>query len=142
MLDINPLLLLFEVGLFLVLLIILNATLFKPLLDHIDQRNASMGSETDAAAADLAESERLLQEADAVIAAAKKEAGAIRDAMIKEAKAAAAAKVEAAKTMLAQRTAEFEAALEESAEALRATLRAQEGQMGALITAKLQKVGG
>ena len=79
MLDISPILLLSSGIVFLLVLARLNSCLYKPLFKHMDDRDNQIKTDMDNARNNGADVEGMLEEANNIIAQAKKEALSIRE---------------------------------------------------------------
>jgi F-type H+-transporting ATPase subunit b len=107
MLDISPLLLLTTAVVFLVLLVVLNKVLYKPLLDFIDSRDAAIKRDMNSAGQNSSDVSALELEALDILKDAKHKAAKIREQAVSEAKDKAATLVEAKKLELDSHYAEF-----------------------------------
>lgn len=107
MLDISPLLLLTTAGVFLVLLVVLNKVLYRPLLDFIDSRDTNIKRDMDRAGQNSSDVSSLEHEAQEILKEAKIKAAKIRENAVLEAKEKASAIVEARKAELESEYAEF-----------------------------------
>jgi F-type H+-transporting ATPase subunit b len=87
MLDISPMLLLSSAIIFLVVLGLLNKSLYKPLSKHMDDRDESIKKDLEAARNNAEDIDGLMIEAKSIIAKAKQEASSIRENAYSEAKA-------------------------------------------------------
>ena len=94
MLDLHLPLMLFVLVLFLTLLVLLNNMLFKPLVKFMDDRDASIAKDLEAAKSVSGNTDELNAKADAIISEAKNEAATIRQKAIDDEKTLAASKVE------------------------------------------------
>ncbi|MEA1879865.1 MAG: F0F1 ATP synthase subunit B' [Campylobacterota bacterium] len=94
MLDIHLPLMLFVFVLFLVLLVLLNNMLFQPLIKFMDDRDASIAKDLEAAKNFSGNTDELNAKADEVIGNAKNEAATIRQKAVEDEKTLAASKVE------------------------------------------------
>jgi len=94
MLDLHLPLMLFVLVLFLTLLVLLNNMLFKPLVKFMDDRDASIAKDLEAAKNVSNNTDELNAKADAIISEAKNEAATIRQKAIDDQKTLAASKVE------------------------------------------------
>lgn len=94
MLDLHLPLMLFVLVLFLTLLVLLNTMLFKPLIKFMDDRDASIAKDLEAAKSFSSNTDELNAKADEIIADAKNEAAKIRQKAIDDEKTLAASKVE------------------------------------------------
>ncbi|MDR2151751.1 MAG: hypothetical protein LBO72_02915 [Helicobacteraceae bacterium] len=99
-------------ALFIALLVFLNATLFQPLLRHIEARKAHLQNEQGGADDDIAETAGLKAQAEAALSAAKKEASKIKDEALLKAKLQAEERLSAEREAIAKELAEFEKALQ------------------------------
>ena len=79
MLDISPILLLSSGIVFLLVLARLNSCLYKPLFKHMDDRDNQIKSDIENAKNNGADVDGMLEEANNIIAQAKKEALSIRE---------------------------------------------------------------
>ena len=125
MLDIIPALLLVTGTVFLVLLVILNKTLYKPLLAFIDNRNNSINRDLENAGKNASDVVAYYQEVETILAEAKSEAAKMREAALGVAKASALKRVEQKKSDLDAQTSTFMKALEDEKDEFKATLLVQ-----------------
>ena len=95
MLDIHLPLMLFVLVLFLSLLVLLNNMLFQPLVKFMDDRDASIAKDLEAAQDFSGNTDELNAKADEMISNAKNEAASIREKAIDDEKTLAVSKVEA-----------------------------------------------
>jgi len=95
MLDLHLPLMLFVLVLFLALLVLLNNMLFNPLVKFMDDRDASIAKDLEAAKSVSGNTDELNAKADAIISEAKNEAATIRQKAIDDEKTLAASNVEA-----------------------------------------------
>lgn len=140
MLDISPVLLLSSGVIFLLVLARLNSCLFKPLLNHMDERTASISKDLEDAKSNGANVDGMIAEANNTIANAKKEATAIREQAYKEAKESADAKLASAKSNLEARSAEFAKNLQDETKVLRDSLVSTMPQFNESLKAKLSSI--
>ena len=94
MLDLHLPLMLFVLVLFLALLVLLNNMLFKPLIKFMDDRDASIAKDLEAAKRFSGNTDELNDKADDIISKAKNEAATMRQEAIDDEKTLAASKVE------------------------------------------------
>jgi len=94
MLDIHLPLMLFVFVLFLTLLVLLNNMLFKPLVKFMDDRDASIAKDLEAAKSFSGNTDELNAKAEEILGEAKGEAAIIRQKAIDDEKTLAASKVE------------------------------------------------
>lgn len=112
MLDIIPALLLVTGTVFLVLLVILNKTLYKPLLEFIDNRNSSIQRDLENAGKNASDVEAYYKDVETILSEGKVEAAKIREIAIHEAKEKALKKLEQKKSELDAENSAFLKALE------------------------------
>jgi len=94
MLDISPIVMLIEIGIFFVTLILLNQWLFQPLLSHMDKRDAKLESELKSVSNNADEAKKYEEEIASIIENAKSEANKIKKEATEIAKKEAAEMVE------------------------------------------------
>ncbi|WP_044417811.1 ATP synthase F0 subunit B' [Halarcobacter anaerophilus] len=140
MLDISPVLLLSSAIIFLLVVARLNSCLFKPLLKHMDDRDASIKKDLKDAQSNSTNVDGILEEANHVLAEAKKEAAAIREQAYTEAKEVADAKLASAKEEIEAKTVNFSAELEKEAKALKESLVAAMPQFNESLKAKISSI--
>lgn len=140
MLDIIPALLLVTGTVFLVLLIVLNKTLYKPLLEFIDNRNNSINRDLENAGKNASDVVAYYQEVEAILSEGKVEAAKIREAALTEAKEKAAKKIEQKKSDLEVQSAVFLKALESEKDEFKNGLLAQMPLFKESIAAKLNHI--
>lgn len=140
MLDISPILLLSSGIIFLLVVARLNTSLFKPLLKHMDEREASLKRDLEDAKSNSADVDGLLAEANDIIANAKKEVAAIREKAYTEAKSSADEKLASAKADLEVKSTEFAKNLQEETKALKETLVSSLPQFKKSLKAKIKSI--
>lgn len=140
MLDISPVLLLSSAIIFLLVVARLNSCLFTPLLKHMDDRTESIKKDLANAQSNTADVDGMLEEANNIIAEAKKEAAAIRDQAHNEAKEVADAKLASAKEELEAKSAGFVKELEDETKALKESLVAAMPQFNESLKAKISSI--
>ncbi len=107
MLDINGGLLLASAIIFLIVLVILNKWLYKPLIKFIDDRDESIKKDLENVTKNSGDVDEFYKEADDIVSKAKAEANAIREKAINEAKKLAEAKISSKKEELEKGYNEF-----------------------------------
>ncbi|NCD07523.1 MAG: ATPase [Spirochaetia bacterium] len=112
MLDIIPALLLVTGTVFLVLLIVLNKTLYKPLLEFIDNRNNSINRDLENAGKNASDVVAYYQEIETILSEGKLEAAKIREVAINEANDKAMKRIEQKKNDIEAQNVVFLNALE------------------------------
>ncbi len=125
MLDINPLLLLSTLVVFLILIAVLNSWLYRPLLAFMHKRDEDIKRDLSKVGSNDSEIRELLEKANSIVMNAKLEAAALREKVIADAKELAESRIEAKKAALANEYAEFERTLEEKREELKRELLAE-----------------
>ncbi len=112
MLDISPILLLSSGLVFLLVLARLNSCLYKPLFKHMDERENQIKTDMDNAKNNAADVNGMLEEANNIIAQAKKEALSIREKARFDATEVADVKIADVKAKIESRYNDFTKALE------------------------------
>ena len=140
MLDIHLPLMLFVLVLFLILLVLLNNMLFQPLVKFMDDRDASIAKDLEAAKGLSGNSDELNAQAEENVNNAKAEAAAIRQKAIDEEKASAAGKVEAKQKELNRKYENFIEKLASDKEDLRNSLMSQMPLFKESLKAKFSKL--
>ncbi|NPA66238.1 MAG: F0F1 ATP synthase subunit B' [Epsilonproteobacteria bacterium] len=114
MLDINPGLLIATLVIFLLLIVVLNSWLYRPLFAFMQKREDDIKRDLSKVGSNDSEIKELLDKADSILTNAKLEAAALREKVIADAKELAESRIEAKKATLANEYAEFEKSLEEA----------------------------
>ncbi|MFA7021715.1 F0F1 ATP synthase subunit B' [Aliarcobacter sp.] len=140
MLDISPILMLSTAIIFLLVVARLNSCLFKPLLNHMDERSAQIKSDLEEAKSNSSDVDELLVEANEIISKAKREAAAIREQAYKEAKDSADVKLASEKLNLDTKVAEFKNSLQSEAENLKVSLLSSMPQFNNSLKNKLNSI--
>lgn len=140
MLDISPILMLSTAIIFLLVVARLNSCIFKPLLNHMDERSAQIKSDLEEAKSNSSDVDELLVEANEIISKAKREAAAIREQAYKEAKDSADVKLASEKLNLDTKVAEFKNSLQSEAENLKASLLSSMPQFNNSLKNKLNSI--
>jgi len=140
MLDISPVLLLSSAIIFLLVVARLNSCLFVPLLTHMDDRAESIKNDLENAQSNGANVDGMLEEANNIIAEAKKEAAMIREQAYTEAKEVADTKLANAKEELEAKSVNFVKELEAETKALKETLVAAMPQYNESLKAKISSI--
>ena len=122
MLDINPLLLVSTLIVFLILIAVLNSWLYRPLLSFMQKRDEDIKRDLSKVGSNDSEIKELLAKAESIVMNAKLEAAALREKVIADARELAESRIEAKKATLANEYAEFERSLEEQSEELKREL--------------------
>ena len=140
MLDIDISLMLFVLALFLILIVVLNQMLYKPLLKFMDDRDISIAKDLESAKSLSGNSDALHSEADGILDDAKAKAGVIRQTAIDEAKADTQDKAEVKQSELSKEYAVFMEKLDDQKEALRNSLLSQMPLFKESLKAKFSKL--
>ncbi len=125
MLDIDLGLLGLTAAVFLVLIVLLNNMLYKPLVQFMDEREASIKRDLENAVSNEDESQKMLDEAKTILANAKAEAAKMKQEALEAIKAEAAQKIEAKKSELESKQEAFMADLAKEEEQVKAALISQ-----------------
>ena len=125
MLDINGGLLVASAVIFLIVLVILNKWLYKPLIKFMDDRDESIKKDLENVTKNSGDVDEFYKEADDIVSKAKAEAHAIREKAINEAKKLAEAKISSKKEELERGYNEFITSLEEEKVGLKNSLLSQ-----------------
>lgn len=125
MLDLNPGLMLFVLVIFFALMVFLNQTLYKPLIEFMDVRDKTIADDLKNANEMSGSNDELNAKADAILADAKAEANAVREKAINEAKALAESKIESKTQELDKNYQSFVTELSKEKEELEKSLLAQ-----------------
>jgi F-type H+-transporting ATPase subunit b len=137
MIDLDLSLILTVAVLFLLLLSIVNKSLLKPLVKHIDDRNESVKNGLAKASENTQEIAKLKEEAIQIINIAKKEASNSRSEKLGAAKDKLAKQIEAKKADIEAELNEFYSKLSSEQEALKSTLLGQAPLFKESLKAKL-----
>ncbi|MDR2790452.1 MAG: F0F1 ATP synthase subunit B' [Campylobacteraceae bacterium] len=140
MLDIDIALLCSTAALFLILLVVLNRILYKPLLDFINNRNGLIKKDLENAAQNADDVSVYHEEANQIILNAKNKAAAKRMELLASAKTDAAKQLEAKKSKLESEYNEFIKTLENEKVGLKNALRSQIPLFREALKAKLGKI--
>ncbi len=122
MLDIIPTLLLATGVVFLVLLVVLNKTLYKPLLDFMENRDKSIAKDLEGADKNSSDILIYKQEAEKIIVDAKKEANQIKELALQSTRDSILQKIESKKSELEEEHNKFAKELKSQRDELKATL--------------------
>jgi F-type H+-transporting ATPase subunit b len=140
MLDISPVLLVGSALVFLLVLARLNSCLYKPLLKHMEDRDNQIKTDLENAKGNAGEVDSMLEEANKIIADAKKEANSIREKARLEATEVAEAKLAEVKATMDQKYDDFLKTMEEEKVALKNSLVANMPLFKEGIKAKINAI--
>lgn len=125
---------------FLVLVYLLNRMLYKPLLDFMDTRDASIKRDSKGIEGNAADIEALKKEADNILQKAREEAALIKSKAYDNAKQAAEVKISDKKGELTQKYNAFMTSLEDEKEKLKASLYSEVPLFKESLQTKLGKL--
>ena len=125
MLELIPWLMGLVLIVFLGLIVFLNKTLYEPLINFMDQRDASIAKDLNEVNGLTGDTASLEQEAKKILENAKNEGAAIRQAAIEEANSESAKLIEAKKAELETKQKEFFTELEKEKEELSNSILSQ-----------------
>ncbi len=140
MLDIIPALLLVTGVVFLVLMILLNKTLYKPLISFMEHREKSIKKDMENAGKNSDEVEAFKQEAQEIILRAKTEANKIKESALVLAKDEAIKRYEAKKSELEEQYSQFLQKLDAQRVELKETLRKELPLFRSSVKTKLDQI--
>ena len=140
MLDINPILLIATLVVFLTLIAVLNSWLYNPLFAYMNKRNDDIKRDLQKIGSNDDEIRELNAKAESIIMNAKLEASALREKVVMDAKELAESKLEAKRTELTSDYLEFKESLAKSKEQLTSELISQVPLFKEAVKAKLSQV--
>jgi F-type H+-transporting ATPase subunit b len=140
MLDINPILLVATLIVFLTLIAVLNSWLYNPLFAYMSKRDEDIKKDLEKVGSNDEEINELESKAQSIIVNAKLEASALRDKVITDARELAESKLEAKRAELASQYLEFEQLLARSREQLSGDLRSQMPLFKEAVKAKFSQI--
>ena len=140
MLDINPILLVATLIVFLTLIAVLNSWLYNPLFAYMSKRDEDIRKDLEKIGSNDDEIKELELKAQSIIANAKLEAAALREKVITDAKELAESKLEAKRAELANQYLEFEQLLAKTREQLSSDLKSQIPLFKEAVKAKFSQI--
>ena len=140
MLDINPILLVATLIVFLTLIATLNSWLYNPLFAYMNKRDEDIKKDLQKVGSNDDEINSLNEKAESIIVNAKLEAAALREKVIADAKELAESKLEAKRAELASQYLEFEQSLAQSKEQLTNDLKSQVPLFAEAVKAKFSQI--
>ena len=140
MLDISPIVMLIEAGIFFVTLILLNQWLFQPLLSHMDKRDAKLKAELNSVSNNADEAKKYEEEITSIIENAKSEANKIKKEATEIAKKEAAEMVEAALKKIDDSKVAFNEELKVKKTELLNVLESEAGELKSMLSEKLKGI--
>ena len=140
MLDINPILLVATLIVFLTLIATLNSWLYNPLFAYMSKRDEDIKKDLERVGSNDDEIKELESKAESIIVNAKLEAAALREKVIADAKELADSKLEAKRVELASQYLEFEQLLAQTREQLSSDLKSQIPLFKEAVKAKFSQI--
>jgi F-type H+-transporting ATPase subunit b len=140
MLDINPILLVATLIVFLTLIAVLNSWLYNPLFAYMSKRDDDIKKDLQKVGSNDDEINELYSKAQLIIDNAKLEASALREKVIADAKELADSKLETKRAELANQYLEFEQKLAQSKEQLTNDLKSQVPLFKEAVKAKFSQI--
>ncbi len=140
MLDINPILLVATLIVFLTLIAVLNSSLYKPLFAYMSKRDEDIKRDLEKVGSNDDEINSLESKAQAIIVNAKLEASALREKVIADARELAESKLEAKRAELASQYLEYEQSLARAREQLASDLKSQIPLFKEAVKAKFSQI--
>ncbi|OHD97668.1 MAG: F0F1 ATP synthase subunit B' [Sulfurimonas sp. RIFCSPHIGHO2_12_FULL_36_9] len=140
MLDINPILLVATLIVFLTLIAVLNSSLYKPLFAYMSKRDEDIKKDLEKVGSNDDEINSLESKAQTIIVNAKLEASALREKVIADARELAESKLEAKRAELASQYLEYEQSLARAREQLASDLKSQIPLFKEAVKAKFSQI--
>ena len=140
MLDINPILLVATLIVFLTLIAVLNSWLYNPLFAYMSKRDEDIKKDLQKVGSNDDEINELESKAQTIITNAKLEAAALREKVIADARELAESKLEAKRAELASQYLEFEQSLAQAREQLSSDLKSQIPLFREAVKAKFSQI--
>ncbi|MDD2566414.1 MAG: FoF1 ATP synthase subunit B' [Thiovulaceae bacterium] len=140
MLDINPILLVATLVVFLTLIAVLNSWLYNPLFAYMNKRDEDIRKDLQKVNSNDDEIRELHAKAEAIVVGARLEAAALREKVIADAKELAESKLEAKRAELASEYLEFKQSLAKSKDALKQDLISQVPVFREAVKAKFSQI--
>lgn len=124
-LEIDPLMFGLTLAVFLMMIVILNSMLYRPMLSYMEDRDRNIKNQIDEAGSTDSDIKSLTAKAEAIINEAKAEAANLRQKVIEDAKMLANSKIEARRAELESEYKAFQKNLEKERESIRNSLLSQ-----------------
>ncbi|MDD3816472.1 MAG: FoF1 ATP synthase subunit B' [Thiovulaceae bacterium] len=140
MLDIDPILLVATLVVFLTLIAVLNSWLYNPLFAYMNKRDEDIRKDLQKVNSNDDEIRELHAKAEAIVVGARLEAAALREKVIADAKELAESKLEAKRAELASEYLEFKQSLAKSKDALKQDLISQVPVFREAVKAKFSQI--
>ncbi len=140
MLDISIGLLIFNIILFIGLIVVLNKIMYKPLMQFMQNRDERIAKDLESVNLNDSDTQKFLQEAEKNISEAKKEASDVKSSMIEKAKEEISKEFANKKEILEKELEEFMSSLNSTKETLKKELSANLSTYKKAVEAKVKKV--
>ena len=140
MLDINPILLIATLAVFLTLIVTLNSWLYNPLFAFMNKRDDDIKKDLQKVGSNDDEINSINAKAEKIVMDAKLEVATLREKVIADAKELADSKIEARRAELASEYLEFEKSLDEQKIKLESDLQAQVPVFKDALNAKFSQI--
>ncbi len=140
MLDISIGLLIFNIILFIGLIVVLNKIMYKPLMQFMQNRDERIAKDLESVNLNDSDTQKFLQEAEKNISEAKKEASDVKSSMIEKAKEEISKEFGNKKEILEKELEEFMSSLNSTKETLKKELSANLSTYKKAVEAKVKKV--
>ena len=139
-LEVDPLMFGITLAVFLLMIVLLNKWLFKPMLTYMEDRDASIKSDLAEASGNDSEIRTLEAKAVSIIDEAKLEAAQLRQKMLEDAKLLASSKVEAKRSELESEYKTFTVDLEKERASLNTSLLSQKVELQDALKSKFSQI--
>ena len=140
MLDISIGLLIFNIILFIGLIVVLNKIMYKPLMQFMQNRDERIAKDLESVNLNDSDTQKFLQEAEKNISEAKKEASDVKSSMIEKAKEEISKEFANKKEILEKELEEFMSSLNSTKETLKKELSANLSTYKKAVETKVKKV--
>ncbi len=140
MLDINPILLIATLAVFLTLIVTLNSWLYSPLFAFMNKRDEDIKKDLQKVGSNDDEINSINAQAEKIVMDAKLEVATLREKVIADAKELADSKIEARRAELASEYLEFEKSLNEQKMKLEEDLKSQVPVFKEALNAKFSQI--
>ncbi len=140
MLDINPILLIATLAVFLTLIVTLNSWLYNPLFAFMNKRDDDIKKDLQKVGSNDDEINSINAKAEKIVMDAKLEVATLREKVIADAKELADSKIEARRAELASEYLEFEKSLNEQKMKLEEDLKSQVPVFKEALNAKFSQI--
>ena len=139
-LEVDPLMFGITLAVFLLMIVLLNNWLYKPMLSYMEDRDASIKSDLAEANGNDSEIKTLEVKAESIIDEAKAEAAQLRQKMLEDAKLLASSKIEAKRSELESEYNTFASELKTERESLKGSLLSQKAELHDALKSKFSQI--